>query len=187
MDERCLPAGRDIVLHTCCAPCLIYPLDVLKENGFNVTGVFYNPNIHPLVEYSERKNAVEMLSLQIEMLYPDYNPADFFRAVNLSEDFPGRCAICWRERLRKTAKFARERNAGYFTTTLLVSPYQDHGLLQKIGNDIAREEGVRFFYSDFRKGFRKAHEEARGKGIYMQKYCGCIYSELERRKKKKNE
>ncbi|MDD5196137.1 MAG: epoxyqueuosine reductase QueH [Candidatus Omnitrophica bacterium] len=174
----------ELLLHTCCAPCLIYPLEVLRNVGFKVTGFFYNPNIHPLAEYLRRKEALAVLSSGIEFIYPEYSPQEFFRLVNLNEEAPERCSICWRERLKKTARSARSAGFKYFTTTLLVSPYQDQELLKKIGNEVAAEEGVEFYYADFRAGFRKAHDEAKAKGVYCQRYCGCIYSEIERSKKK---
>jgi predicted adenine nucleotide alpha hydrolase (AANH) superfamily ATPase len=172
-----------ILLHTCCAPCLIYPLERLRESGFLVSGYFYNPNIHPFSEYINRKNAVESLDSGVAIDFPEYKPQDFFQAINGFEVFPGRCAICWELRLKKTALAAKEKGFTYFTTTLLVSPYQDQELLKRIGDNVAKETGVDFYYEDFRPGFRKAHDEAKAKGIYCQKYCGCIYSEIERCKK----
>lgn len=171
-----------LLLHTCCGPCEIYPLEQLKAKGFEVSGFFYNPNIHPLSEYKNRKQAVEDFSktADIEIIFPEYNPAEFFQAVNGRETNPGRCPLCWRLRLKKTAKAAREKGFDSFSTTLLVSPYQDQELLKKIGRDISKEEGIEFYYEDFRPGFRKAHNEARAQGLYLQKYCGCIYSEIER-------
>jgi hypothetical protein len=176
----------DILLHTCCAPCLIYPLEFLKLKGFNVTGFFYNPNIHPLLEYNERKRGIAVLNPGIEVIYPEYLPEEFLQAVNLNESAPQRCAICWRQRLTKTANAAKEEGFKYFSTTLLVSPYQNHELIKKIGDDIAKDEGVEFYYADFRPGFRKARDEARLKGIYMQKYCGCAYSSAKRTEKRQN-
>ena len=174
-----------LLLHTCCAPCLIYPLEQLKAKGFEVAGFFYNPNIHPLSEYNNRRSAVEGYTkdIGVEVIYPEYRPQDFFQAVNLKESNPGRCEICWKLRLGKTAKEAKEKGFSHFSTTLLVSPYQDQESLKKIGNDVAREVKVEFYYEDFRPGFRKAHDEAKAKGIYCQKYCGCIYSEIERCRK----
>lgn len=174
----------DLLLHTCCAPCLIYPLEKLTLEGFKVTGFFYNPNIHPLAEYTRRKEAFGVLSPGVEIIYPEYSPVEFFQAVNLKEAAPARCAICWRLRLAKTAQRAKAEGFEYFSTTLLVSPYQDQELLKKAGNEAAADAGVEFYYEDFRTGFRKAHTQARAKGIYCQKYCGCIYSEIERNKKK---
>lgn len=166
------------MLHTCCAPCLIYPLQRLREKKFEAEGFFYNPNIHPLSEYNRRKEAVGDFSKEakVEIIYPENLPQEFFRAVNLKEDKPQRCAACWHLRLEKTAHAAKEKGFDYFSTTLLVSPYQDQGLLKEIGNDIVKETGVGFYYEDFRSGFNKAHDEAKAKGIYCQRYCGCIYS-----------
>lgn len=167
-----------LLLHTCCAPCLIYPLERLRQEGLKAAGFFYNPNIHPLAEYARRKEAMENFnrSSGSEIIYPEYSPWEFFQAVNLKEDKPQRCSICWRLRLKKTARMAKEKGFDYFSTTLLVSPYQDQELLKKIGSDIAQEEKINFYYEDFRPGFRKAHSEAKSKDIYCQKYCGCIYS-----------
>jgi len=178
--------GKTILLHTCCAPCLIYPLKVLQDAGFEVKGFFYNPNIHPYAEYLRRIEAFTALNPGIEIIYPEYLPQEYFRAVHLKEDAPSpeRCVICWKLRLQKTAQAAKLTGFDYFTTSLLVSPYQDQGLLRKIGEEVASDEGVKFHYADFRPGFREAHNEAHNKGIYCQKYCGCIFSEIERFKKK---
>lgn len=174
-----------LLLHTCCAQCLIYPLQHLREKSFEVSGFFYNPNIHPFSEYEKRKRAVMSLSnsVNIDMIYPQYFPSEFFWEINLKEDRPQRCSICWHLRLKKTAQIAKEEGFNSFSTTLLVSPYQDQELLKKIGDDISKTEGINFYYEDFRPGFKKAHDEARAKGIYCQKYCGCIYSELEQCRK----
>jgi predicted adenine nucleotide alpha hydrolase (AANH) superfamily ATPase len=174
-----------ILLHTCCAPCLIYPLEQLRAKGYGVAGFFYNPNVQPYSEYMNRKQAVKDYSKtnNIEIIFPPYMPSEFSRVVNLREANPERCSICWTLRLKATAKSAKDRGFDTFSTTLLVSPYQDQELLEKIGNDIAREEGVQFYYQDFRPGFKKAHELAKAQGLYCQKYCGCIYSEMERCKK----
>ena len=176
-----------ILLHTCCAPCLIYPFERLQKEGFEVTGLFYNPNIHPFSEYKKRKQAVEQLNkrLNIDIIYPRYLPEEFFRAVNPEEKNPQRCSACWRLRLETTARIAKDKGFEYFSTTLLVSPYQDQELLKKIGDDIADSEGLKFYYEDFRPGFHDAHKKARAEDIYCQKYCGCSYSEIERRQKKK--
>jgi predicted adenine nucleotide alpha hydrolase (AANH) superfamily ATPase len=174
-----------LLLHTCCAPCLIYPLERLKEKKFEVRGFFYNPNIHPFAEYKNRKEAVEGFSkkINLEVTFPEYNPAEFFQAVHLKEAIPQRCSSCWSLRLKKTAWVAKEKRFSYFSTTLLVSPYQDQERLKDIGNQAASEFGVEFYYEDFRPGFRKAHQQAHAEGIYCQKYCGCIYSEIERCRK----
>lgn len=174
-----------LLLHICCAPCLIYPLKRLREKSFEVSGFFYNPNIHPLGEYKKRKQAVADLihSAGIDISYPEYVPAEFFWEVSFKEDKPERCSICWYLRLKKTASTAKEEGFDYFSTTLLVSPYQDQELLKKTGNTVSGETGVNFYHEDFRPGFKKAHDEAKAEGIYCQKYCGCIYSEVQRCRK----
>jgi predicted adenine nucleotide alpha hydrolase (AANH) superfamily ATPase len=174
-----------LLLHTCCAPCLIHPVEKLRQEGCEVIGLFYNPNIHPLSEYNNRKHSVEHYSQKIglEVIYPDYLPVEYFRAVNMMEDRLQRCPICWYQRLKMTAQLAKEKEFSHFSSTLLVSPYQDIELIQKIGNDLAKIEGVGFYFEDFRPGFKKAHNEAKALGIYCQKYCGCIYSEVERCRK----
>jgi len=150
----------------------------LREKDFKVSGLFYNPNIHPSLEYENRRLAVEKYSKEesLEVTFPEYEPQDFFRALDSKEASPGRCEICWKLRLEETARQARQRNFQGFTTTLLVSPYQDQELLKNIGNQVAKELQVEFYYEDFRPGFKSAHELAKARGIYCQKYCGCVYS-----------
>ncbi|MDI6759049.1 MAG: epoxyqueuosine reductase QueH [Candidatus Omnitrophota bacterium] len=174
-----------LLLHICCLPCLIYPLEQLKEKGFEVTGFFYNPNIHPFAEYKNRKQALEdsRVLTEVDVLYPEYNQEEFFQALNLKKDAPLRCSRCFWLRLKKTAQMAKEKGCSSFSTTLLVSPYQDQELLKQTGFDIAKGEGVDFYYEDFRPGFKKAHNLAKAQGIYCQRYCGCIYSEVEQCKK----
>ena len=171
-----------LLLHICCAPCLIYPLSSLKSEGVEVKGFFYNPNIHNFSEYALRKNALEEFSKAecLEVTYPEYLPAEYFHAVNLNEDNEKRCSFCWSLRLRQTASLAKEKGFDAFSTTLLVSPYQNHDLLKAIGEDAARSFGILFHYRDFRPGFRQARQEAVKRALYLQKYCGCIYSEIQR-------
>jgi len=172
----------NLLLHTCCAPCLIFPLESFKAARIAVTGFFYNPNIQPLGEYKNRRSAVENFSRVsgLEVIFPEYSPQEFFQAVNLNEASPKRCAFCWGLRLKKTALVAKEKKFDNFSTTMLVSPYQDQEALKRIGEEVAAESGVNFYYQDFRPGFRKAHAQAKAQGIYCQKYCGCIYSQIER-------
>ncbi len=175
------------MLHVCCAPCLIHPFKSLTEQGFRVEGFFYNPNIYPSDEYSRRLEAVKLFSgdAQVGMTYADYLPAEFDRAIGSSIQAPERCRKCWGLRMRRTAGYARDNGFDAFTSTLLVSPYQDQEALKAIGESAAGEAGVRFHYEDFRPGFRQAHAQAREMGIYCQKYCGCSYSRLERESRKK--
>jgi len=168
----------DILLHICCGPCLIYPFSRLKEKGFSIKGFYYNPNIYPAEEYSKRKSALEFLSndLQLEIESPEYRQSDFFQAIETRENTPQRCISCWSLRLQKTAEAAKAKGLNFFSTTLLVSPYQDHEMLKQLGEKIAGVTGVEFYYEDLRPGFRQAYQEAKGRGLYLQKYCGCKYS-----------
>ena len=135
-----------LLLHTCCAPCLIYPLERLREQGFAVAAYYFNPNIHPFAEYNLRMQAAEELALSMaaEFICPEYRPQEFFRAVCNNESGVARCLICWNLRMERTAEFARSNGFDYFSTTLLVSPYQDQEALKKIGADIASKTGVKF-------------------------------------------
>ncbi len=167
-----------LLLHTCCAPCLIYPLECLRVQGFAPTAYYYNPNIHPFAEYRLRMQAAEGLAgrLVAKFICPEYQPQEFLRAVCGNETGKKRCLACWNLRMERSAEFARSNGFDYFSTTLLVSPYQDQEALKKIGASVAAKTGVKFYDEDFRPGFRKAHERARSQGIYCQKYCGCIFS-----------
>ncbi|MDD5506560.1 MAG: epoxyqueuosine reductase QueH [Candidatus Omnitrophica bacterium] len=176
-----------ILLHVCCAPCLIYPLKRLNDQGFKVKGFYYNPNIHPVSEYNRRKEGVVTLSaeLQIELDCPDYLDSEFYQAIGANLSAPDRCRHCWKLRLERTALHAKQNGFDAFSSTLLVSPYQNQESLKILGAQAGEKTGVKFHYEDFRAGFRLAHEEARSKGIYCQKYCGCSYSEAERKIKVK--
>jgi predicted adenine nucleotide alpha hydrolase (AANH) superfamily ATPase len=157
---------------------LIYPFSRLKDQGFKISGFYYNPNIYPAGEYHRRVKALEVLckefSLDIE--YSEHRESDFFQAIDTQEALSQRCAICWSLRLQKTACQAKKNGFSAFSTTLLVSPYQNHELLKQLGHQIGRQVGIDFYYEDFRPGFKQAQIDAKLKGIYRQKYCGCKYS-----------
>ena len=171
----------DILLHICCGPCLIYPFSRLKDQGFKISGFYYNPNIYPVSEYYRRVEGLKVLSREffLPVEYPAYQECDFLEAINTSQPKSQRCVNCWSLRLQKTASQAKQNGFRAFSTTLLVSPYQDHGLLKQLGTQIGRKTGIDFYYEDFRPGFKQAQLEAKQKGIYRQKYCGCRYSEIE--------
>ncbi|MBM3246414.1 MAG: epoxyqueuosine reductase QueH, partial [Candidatus Omnitrophica bacterium] len=137
-----------------------------------------NPNIYPPEEYQKRRMGVVALSGadKIEVIFPEYIPSEFLSAVGEEKTRPKRCLLCWSLRLARTAQFAKENKFYGFSTTLLVSPYQDQEAIKKIGREISEKEGIFFHDEDFRPGFKKAHEQARAKGIYCQNYCGCMYS-----------
>lgn len=172
-----------LLLHTCCGPCAVYPLEVLRqEPGIGeLTGFFFNPNIQPYTEWKARREALAGYARDagLNMIFDeDYLLEEFIRGVVNREG--ERCGFCYAMRLRRTAEAAAANNFEAFSTTLLVSPYQKHGLIREIGLDVAKETGVEFIYRDFRPGYRGAAERSRELGMYRQKYCGCIYSEKER-------
>ncbi|MFQ5987644.1 MAG: epoxyqueuosine reductase QueH [Dehalococcoidia bacterium] len=172
---------KRILVHTCCAPCAIYTVHRLREQGFEVTGLWYNPNVHPFTEHRNRLQAMRSLAQAMDLpliVSEGYEMIAYFRAVVGHEG--DRCGDCFRLRLSRTAAVAREKGFSAFTTTLLISPYQKHELLRQIGEEVGREQGVEFYYEDFRPGFRESHRMSREFNLYHQKYCGCLYSEWER-------
>lgn len=171
-----------LLLHCCCGPCSVMPLQILRADAdIEVCTFFYNPNIHPYTEYKKRRNAfreymeMERVSFAI---WDDYNMEEFL--ANVSANPAARCVHCYRSRLLKTAEFAAERGFDAISTSLLVSPYQKHELIKYEGEQAAAAFGLKFYYQDFRPYFRQGQEIARAKGLYMQGYCGCIYSEKDR-------
>lgn len=177
-----------LLLHCCCAPCSVMPLKLLREEGHELATYFYNPNIHPYREYKKRRNTfreyMEAEHVSFAM-YDDYNMEGFLAAVSANP--AARCGFCYESRLLKTAEFAAEMGFETITTSLLVSPYQKHELIRAMGEKAAAKFGLTFYYKDFRPYFREGQEIARAKELYMQGYCGCIYSEKERYFKPKAE
>jgi len=153
----------------------------------DLTGFFFNPNIHPYTEWKARRKALAGYApgAGLPMIFDeDYLLEEFIRGVAHREG--ERCSFCYAMRLRRTAQAAAQNKFDAFSTTLLVSPYQKHDLIREIGGEVSRETGVQFVYRDFRPGYRAAVERSRELGLYRQKYCGCIYSEKERYCRKKN-
>ena len=173
------------LLHICCAPCANQCIDVLRTDGFEVTGLWYNPNIHPFTEYRARRNCLREYAAQIELPViekNDYALRPFVREV--AADISGRCVKCYEMRLFETAKAAAEGGFDSFTSSLFISPYQNHELMREVAERAAHEYGVEFLYRDFRPYFRDGQTFAREHGFYIQKYCGCVFSEEERYLKK---
>lgn len=170
-----------LLLHICCAPCANRPLAELQAQGHDVTGFWYNPNIHPFTEYRARRNTVRayLEEIGVPLLEQnDYALRPFVRAV--AEDIAHRCVKCYEMRLFETARTAKEQGFDGFTSSLFISPYQNHTLMMEVAQRAAEEYGVTFFYQDFRPLFHAGQEFAREHGFYMQKYCGCVFSEEER-------
>ena len=168
-----------LLMHTCCAPCSVYCIDALKEEGIEPTIYWYNPNIHPYMEYKARRDTLKEYtkSIGVNAIFDEnYGLREFCK--NVVDDLENRCVkYCYRVRLEQTAKYAKENGYDTFSTTLLISPYQNHEALKKIGEEMAEKYGLIFLYRDFRIGFREGQAEARELGLYMQKYCGCVFSE----------
>jgi predicted adenine nucleotide alpha hydrolase (AANH) superfamily ATPase len=174
-----------ILLHICCANCAITPLERLKESGNEVTGYFFNPNIHPFQEYQKRLDALKQYSEKVglEVIYRDeYLLEEFLR--NVSHQVKERCQYCYKVRLESTAQEAKKMLFDGFSTTLLQSAHQNHTLIKETGELVAQEIGIPFYYEDFRQGWKKGVEVSKAMGLYRQQYCGCIYSEKERFMKK---
>ncbi|MBU4533124.1 MAG: epoxyqueuosine reductase QueH [Firmicutes bacterium] len=170
-----------LLLHTCCAPCSIYPLDALRDEGHTVYGYFNNPNIHPYSEYRRREEALAFYAQTQNwkvIFASDYPLDDYFRNVVYREG--ERCRFCYLLRQREAARMARKGKFDAFSTTLLVSPYQKHELIREVGEAAAREYDVPFLYRDFREGYGEATRRSRELEMYRQQYCGCVFSEKER-------
>jgi len=172
------------LLHICCAPCANQCIDVLRGEGMEVTGFWYNPNIHPFTEYRERRNCLREYAktISLPLLEKDeYALRPFIREV--AEDIENRCVKCYEMRLFETARTAKEMGFDSFTASLFISPYQDHALMKEVAERAAEEYKIEFLYRDFRPWFKAGQEKARELGFYMQKYCGCVFSEEERYRK----
>jgi len=178
--------NKKLLLHTCCAPCSIACVEKLRADNIKPQLFWFNPNIHPFTEYKSRYESLkEFLSIENLELFPNesisaeegYDPDIFFNEINPKTE--KRCEKCYRIRLEKTAFTAVNNGFSSFSTTLLISPYQDHNLIKCIGEELAEKYKIEFLYRDFRPVFRESQAAARAKNFYMQKYCGCVFSEEE--------
>ena len=173
------------LLHICCAPCANQCVSALRQEGIDVTGFWYNPNIHPFTEYRARRNCVRQYAQDVQLPLiekNDYALRPFVREV--ADDIAGRCIKCYEMRLMETAKQAAEGGFDSFTSSLFISPYQNHDLMAQVARQAADTYGVEFLYRDFRPYFKDGQTFAREREFYMQKYCGCVFSEEERYLKK---
>ena len=177
-----------VLLHICCGPCATFPVEELRGAGHEVIGFWYNPNVHPYQEYQRRLEAARSYAEQVGLeliVHDEYGLKEFVRAVAYRE--AQRCPVCYEMRLRRTAAVAKSGSFSAFTSTLLVSPHQQHETIREIGEQVAAEVGgeavevgVPLHYEDFRPGYRREYELSMKYGLYRQTYCGCIYSEYER-------
>ena len=174
----------NLLLHMCCGPCSCYPVKVLREQGIEPTGYFFNPNIHPYKEWDMRLKAAEEFAARSEMkIITDkhYMLRDFLRRALAAEQVEnGRCRMCYTLRLEETARYAAENGFDAFTSTLFYSIYQQHELMKETAEHFAKVYGVKFHYEDFRPGWQEGIDMSMEMGLYRQPYCGCIFSEEER-------
>ena len=186
-----------LFLHSCCAPCSSYVLEYLSQY-FSITDFYYNPNISPEEEYRRRAGELKRLISEMPLANPvrfeeaPYNADEFYQAVRGMEDLPEggeRCFVCYRLRMREAARRAAEGGYDYFTTTLSISPLKNAQKINEIGEELAREYGVKHLPSDFKKknGYLRSIELSRLYGLYRQDYCGCAFSRAQRQREKEAE
>ncbi|MGB5218488.1 MAG: epoxyqueuosine reductase QueH [Smithella sp.] len=171
-----------MLMHICCGPCTIYPLKELRTQGHEITGVFYNPNIHPYQEYQRRcQTLIDYADKTfLNIIWSESYPLEEFLCAVAHLNEKERCTFCLRDRLMYTAELAAREQYDCFTTTLLYSKFQKHELIREIGNDLSAKLGILFYYQDFRAGWSEGIKISRETGMYRQQYCGCIYSEKQR-------
>lgn len=185
-----------LLLHSCCAPCSSYVLEYLCT-FFDITLLFYNPNISPEHEFQFRKEELARLleemplaGRKIELIEGTYSPQEFLAiAQGHEKEAEGgvRCFACYRLRLEYTARYAQEHHFDFFTTTLSISPYKNAAKLNEIGSELAEKYGVPYLFSDFKKknGYKRSCILSSKYHLYRQDYCGCVFSRAEAEKRKK--
>ncbi len=170
-----------ILLHLCCGPCTIYPLQILRDQQMEIQGYFYNPNIHPYREYQKRQQTLKEYARisALEVIFAPHYDLDLFLEKTRPWG-PERCRVCYRLRLESTAREAKAKKMNAFSTTLLYSRYQKHDWIKEVGFEIAERYQIPFLYQDFRPGWNEGVQKSKQLGLYRQPYCGCIFSEKER-------
>jgi len=185
-------AGRGekpaLLLHACCAPCSSAALERLSGH-FEITILYYNPNIDPPAEYHRREEELERFVREAGYRFPvvelPYDPQEFYTAVRGLEQEPergARCTVCYRLRMERAAQYAAENGFGWFCTTLSISPLKDPVRLNTIGAELAAQYGLHYLPSEFRKkdGYKRSLVLSREYGLYRQDYCGCVFSRTAR-------
>ncbi len=182
-----LKERKKLLLHSCCAPCSSWVITFLTKY-FDITILYYNPNIAPIEEYNKRKkeqirliNEIDKIG-KIDIIDCDYDNDIYEEKIKGYEECPERgerCTICFNLRLEKTAKLAKKNNYDYFCSTLSVSPYKNANLINKIGIELQDKYNIKWLYSDFKKndGYKNSIELSKKYNLYRQDYCGCIYSQ----------
>ncbi len=170
-----------LLLHTCCAPCSVYCIKKLRSEGIEPTLYWYNPNIHPFAEYKARRNCLREYAklIGVELLEDDFYGLDEF-VCNTYDKISTRCQeYCYPKRLGRLFEYAKENGFDAVSTTLLYSIYQKHEFIDELMSSLSEKYAIDYIYYDFREGWQEGQDEARRIGLYMQKYCGCVFSEEE--------
>ncbi|NOZ83439.1 MAG: ribonuclease HII [Epsilonproteobacteria bacterium] len=174
---------KSVLLHTCCAPCASGTIEQLKNDGYNITLFFYDPNISPESEYIRRSKETERLAeiYDIGFIKGKYDPLLWNKLTEKLSNEPElgrRCTICYHMRMSETAKKARGLNFDAFTTTLTISPHKDAKRIYQLGNSIEKRLGIKFIFYDFKKknGLLKSIQNSKKYNFYRQNFCGCVYS-----------
>ncbi len=196
----------NLLLHMCCGPCSCYPLKRLREKGIEPVGFFFNPNIHPYLEWDKRLNTAKEFAEKSQMKIEtdeQFLLRDFLRralaaekdgvlpvartqeeALRFVESYKrvkmNRCRMCYTWRLGEAARFASEHGFDAFTSTLFYSIYQQHELMREVAQHFAKVYDIDFYYEDFRSGWQEGIDISLKMGLYRQGYCGCVFSEEER-------
>lgn len=183
---------RKVLMHVCCAPCFITIQEDIEENGMlingkrekvDMTAFFYNPNIHPKAEYERRKEAFlkfcDMKNVK-NVICDEYDMMGFIKDVveqtGDNKKYKIRCEYCYYRRLEKVFKYASENGYDIVSTTLTRSPFQNHDMINAVANTLSKKYNVEYVYSDYRHTYYEGQKKAREYGLYMQKYCGCVFS-----------
>ena len=180
---KSLTSKPKLLLHSCCAPCSSSVLARVCEN-FDVTIFYYNPNIYPKEEFEKRLQNQKIVienNLGVKLVSPNYDEVEYLEKVKgLEAEKEGgkRCDVCFYLRLKQTAIFAKENGFDFFGTTLTVSSHKNAEHINKIGEEIEKEVGIPFLYSDFKKhdGYKRSIILSREMNLYRQNYCGCRFS-----------
>jgi len=174
--------GQSLLVHICCGPCATWSVRRWRQEGWHVEGFWYNPNVQPFSEHERRLRTLEAWAAAEALPLSraaGYDMVAFLQQVAGHERYRERCAICYRMRLARTAEEAARRGITAISTTLLISPYQDLEILRAVGKDVAGAYGLTFYGENLRRGYAASRRLAREAGLYMQRHCGCVYSEWE--------
>jgi hypothetical protein len=187
-----LNGTKKLLMHACCAPCSSYCIEYLS-NYFEITILYYNPNIYPDSEYQRRLNELKEFlpkrtyKNKVSLVEDTYNQEEYNNSIKGLEELgekSKRCYECYKLRMERAAKYAKEHNYDYFTTTLSISPYKISKWINEIGEELSNKYDIDYLYADFKKrnGYKRSLELSKEYNLYRQDYCGCIYSKEQREK-----